>query len=79
MGFANHAQLLCAKLSPLVDFKDGILSRPLDQSVTNQGPVPATALVANTEQKPAMTKLPFMGHVSIRLHEPSRLIEYRIV
>lgn len=61
-GFANHAQLLRAKLSPLVTGEGMGLSRALEQPTRSA--VPATAFSAGDSDKPfAATKLPFMGHV----------------
>lgn len=64
MGFANHAQLLRAKLSPLVTPENGGLSRAMDQPMSSPCPVPATAAMQiDGEKKAQATRLPFMGHV----------------
>lgn len=72
MGFANHAQLLRARLSPLVNLADGGLSRAMDQPMESPNPVPATAIIENqAEKKPDLNKLPFMGHVSSLAPKPT--------
>jgi hypothetical protein len=73
LGFANHAQLLRAKLSPLVTLENGGgggLSRAMDPSLVSLGPVPATAgIESDRDKKPGTARLPFMGHVSSsRIH-----------
>lgn len=63
-GFANHAQLLRAKLSPLVTGESLGLSRAMERPAASS--VPGTAFsTGNIEAKPSATKLPFMGHVRI--------------
>jgi hypothetical protein len=66
-GFANHAQLLRAKLSPLVTRTgEGMgLSRAMEHPTVSS--VPGTAFcVGDTDRSLGATRLPFMGHVSIQ-------------
>lgn len=61
-GFATHAQLLRAKLSPLVTEESAGLSRAMEKPMASS--VPGTAFsIADNDRMPGATKLPFMGHV----------------
>jgi hypothetical protein len=62
-GFANHAQLLRAKLSPLVTGDGMGLSRAMEPPTVSS--VPGTTFsAADTDRSLGATRLPFMGHVS---------------